>query len=395
MEKYHRTDVSPIEKENERDETYEADNPQIDRKRTKRNYNLVKRDCSYTEYISRRLEEEKIKPRKDAVLMCSFVIGSEGAFFQDLTFAEERDFFRDATMYFVNKYGEENIISAVVHKDETTPHLHLNLIPLADGSLSAKKMFCPSALRELQTNLHKELGEKFGLERGKEGSQRKHLSTVEFKAKTILDNAESKAKEIVDEAQSENESLTEQNAEARKELAETKQELVETQQELLDTKYLQTVAKKALGAEADYKARLEEAKKGEFAHNKKGLREQIISVTADNKRLEKELAISGKDNGNLFSEVKLLHGIEEKAEVAKNAMFAVRKFEPEAFARTFFRAPSVIGAFIDMFTAPITLSRDRLSEIEEEIRREKQKQQEKDARERQANRFKSNWDKGD
>ena len=41
MEKYHKQDVAPIEKENERDEKYEASNPQIDSERTKNNYRFT------------------------------------------------------------------------------------------------------------------------------------------------------------------------------------------------------------------------------------------------------------------------------------------------------------------------------------------------------------------
>ncbi len=41
MEKYTRQEVSPVERENERDENYEAANPQIDSSRTSRNYHLA------------------------------------------------------------------------------------------------------------------------------------------------------------------------------------------------------------------------------------------------------------------------------------------------------------------------------------------------------------------
>ena len=42
MEKYHKTDICPIEKENERDENYKADNPQIDSEQTRNNFHLVR-----------------------------------------------------------------------------------------------------------------------------------------------------------------------------------------------------------------------------------------------------------------------------------------------------------------------------------------------------------------
>ena len=43
MEKYHKTDIAPVEQENERDENYLANNPQIDCTRTLNNYNVIKR----------------------------------------------------------------------------------------------------------------------------------------------------------------------------------------------------------------------------------------------------------------------------------------------------------------------------------------------------------------
>ena len=58
MEKYHKQDVAPIEKENERDENYEASNPQIDTERTRNNYRFTPYfGKTYTEYINGRIKE--------------------------------------------------------------------------------------------------------------------------------------------------------------------------------------------------------------------------------------------------------------------------------------------------------------------------------------------------
>lgn len=57
MEKYHKTDICPVENENERDETYEASNPQIDSERTKDNYRVIGRCGTYTEFINKRIDE--------------------------------------------------------------------------------------------------------------------------------------------------------------------------------------------------------------------------------------------------------------------------------------------------------------------------------------------------
>ena len=55
--------------------------------------------------------------------------------------------------------------------DETTPHLHLNLIPIADDRLCAKTLFDRKELQNLQTDFHSAVGKKWNLQRGKEGSQ--------------------------------------------------------------------------------------------------------------------------------------------------------------------------------------------------------------------------------
>ena len=58
MEKYHKQDVAPIEKENERDEIYEASNPQIDSERTRSNYRFTPYfGKTYTEFINGRIKE--------------------------------------------------------------------------------------------------------------------------------------------------------------------------------------------------------------------------------------------------------------------------------------------------------------------------------------------------
>ena len=182
MEKYHKTDIAPIEQENERDETYQASNPQINCRRTGGNYHIVKRQRSYTQFINDKIEALDLptKVRKDAVLMCSFVVGSDRKFFGELSPSEQQQFFAECTRFFAERYGEGNIISAVVHTDETTPHLHLNLIPIAGGRLCAKKLFDRKALTTLQTDPHREVGAKWNLQRGKEGSQAKHLDTAEI-----------------------------------------------------------------------------------------------------------------------------------------------------------------------------------------------------------------------
>lgn len=198
MEKYKRQDVSPIEKENERDENYQGSNPQIDSERTSGNYHIIYPQSKYIEMINKRLSTLTLKRkiRSDAILMNSFVIGSDGEFFKGMRAWEQHAFFEDCARFFMDKYGYENMLSAVVHVDETTPHMHLNFVPINDGRLSSKSLFDRQKLSKLQTELWEQVGKKYGLQRGKENSQATHITAAEHKAKIIVQSAEQKRDEI-------------------------------------------------------------------------------------------------------------------------------------------------------------------------------------------------------
>ena len=365
MEKYHKTDICPVEKENERDENYEASNPQIDSERTKDNYHTFARYCSYTEFINKRIDELNLstKPRKDAVLMASFVIGSDREFFNGLTPAEQKRFFDECTRYFAGKYGKENIISAVVHNDETTPHLHLNLMPIRGGRLCCKDLFNRTELSKLQTDFHEAVGKRWGLERGREGSSKKHLSTAEYKAKKIVLNACNEAVDITETAQSE---LQQINQAVKK--AEDHFDATIEQIHTAKVERDKIVAER--DSEADYSLALEQAKNGEIAHSKSGLKAQVVALTVENKNLTEENTRLKKDNSFLFESYQKEKKTHNDHDKALRAITLFREQEPEAFARVFYRATSVLQPFLPIGEQPAPLGRNRLREIEEEIRKE-------------------------
>ena len=213
MKKFQRSDIVGVERENERDETYRSKtNPQIDGERTRFNHHFISPNGSYTAFINRRLKElaPKRKVKDDAVLMASFFVGASPAFFTDKSRDDIDAFFFECTDFFAERYGRENIISAVVHLDETTPHLHLNLMPILEGRPCAKKLFDRKALVALQTDLYKEVGRHWGLERGQEGSQAEHLDTVEFKLKKMQEAAVTAQRQA--DAAEKRKVLAEQNA---------------------------------------------------------------------------------------------------------------------------------------------------------------------------------------
>ena len=290
MEKYHKTDIAPVEQENERDKNYPANNPQIDCARTRNNYNVIKRQCSYTQHINRRIAELDLptKVRKDAVLMCSFVVGSDREFFKSISEREQEKFFVDCTRFFADRYGEENIISAVVHMDETTPHLHLNLIPIADGRLCAKQLFDRKALQTLQTDFHSVMGEKWNLQRGKEGSAAKHLDTTAYKLKKMNEAAD-QAERRADEAES------------RQEIAERRQAYANHATQQLEDRQAQLQREVApLQAAAEI---LQEYSGGKRKLNKKDLpviAAEAAKLKTENGQLEEQLQLSIRDQQDVF-----------------------------------------------------------------------------------------------
>lgn len=266
MDKYHRKDVVGIERENERDENYRSKvNPQIDHERTSNNYHIIGRTETYLSYIDKRIKEinQKRKLKDDAVLINSFILGSDGEFFSTLLQEQQEDFFRECTMFFAERYGEENIISAVVHMDETNPHLHLNLIPVLNGRLCSKQLFDRKALRNLQSDFHEQVGKKWGLQRGNKGSTAEHLDTAAFKLKKMKEEA---AAAVI------------QQAEAKAIIAEA-----EPVKALL----------------VDY----EKAKSEKIPFSGRKKDEQIIALRTKNEQLEREISVRGKDQEYLFKQL--------------------------------------------------------------------------------------------
>lgn len=172
-----------IQRHNQR-ETTNHSNKDIDVSRSFLNYDLVhSQSINYQNTIKTIIDSQRISQRavrKDAVLVDEWIITSDLTFFEGNSNIKE--FFQDTVTYFVDRCGQQNIAYAMVHLDETTPHMHLGIVPMIDGKLSSKAMFDRSALKNIQDELPQFLQNKgHHIERGLKGSEQKHLSVEEFK----------------------------------------------------------------------------------------------------------------------------------------------------------------------------------------------------------------------
>lgn len=185
MEKMKSGNLIGIGNHNQR-KTKNHSNKDIDKTRSHLNYDLVNRTENYKTDIENFINENKSTQRavrKDAVLINEWIITSDQDFFKDLNKDEREKFFISSKNYFAEKFGDENIRYAKVHLDETTPHMHLGIVPFdKENKLSAKRVFNRQALRDVQEELPNYLQEiGFEIERGQKGSERKNLTIPEFK----------------------------------------------------------------------------------------------------------------------------------------------------------------------------------------------------------------------
>lgn len=166
-------------------------NKEIDLNRKHLNYDLVQgRTENYKTDIQKFIDEKKAGTRairKDAVLVNEWIITSDRPFFDQLNQKETKRFFKEAKDYFAEKFDDENIRYAEVHLDETTPHMHLGIVPFdQENKLSSKRMFNRATLIEIQDELPDFMQERgFDLNRGEKGSERKNLTVPEYKSMKV------------------------------------------------------------------------------------------------------------------------------------------------------------------------------------------------------------------
>ncbi|MGG3047146.1 MobV family relaxase [Bacillus anthracis] len=191
MQKFKQRDIKGLQFHHQRERESQT-NPDIIPGAQKLNYDLVnKQNIDYKEVIEQKIEDRVARTvRRDAVIMCEFLITSDREFFEELTSDRERQFFETALDFIKQEYGEQNVIHATVHKDEMTPHMHCAIVPITeDGRLSAKEYFGKrQQLIALQDNFQKHMVENgFELKRGI-SSSRKHVETGRMKVEEVLEN---------------------------------------------------------------------------------------------------------------------------------------------------------------------------------------------------------------
>ena len=176
---------------NERTKEAYASNPDIDKSRTVQNYHLIAPRWSYGQEIRHRISMAGCRVRRDSVKFVETLITTSPEFAKAHE-SEMPEYFARAFDFLKERVGEENIISAVVHMDERTPHMHLCFVPLTkDKRLSAKEILGNKKnMIRWQDDFYACMAERWPeLERGVPAveTKRRHLTPQWYKKVTAMD----------------------------------------------------------------------------------------------------------------------------------------------------------------------------------------------------------------
>ena len=200
--KYKGPEITNIEAHNERRKEKYASNPDIDLSRSKHNFHLIEPPQRYRAEAERQISAAGCRTRKDSVRLVEVLFTATPEFFQGKKLPEIRQYFEETLRFFEQYQSRETIISAVVHMDEKTPHMHLSFVPLtADGRLSAKEIVGnKKKLTWWQDKFWEHMVKKYpDLERGESASQtaRDHIPPRIFKEMTHLTQQRQKLDQLL------------------------------------------------------------------------------------------------------------------------------------------------------------------------------------------------------
>lgn len=130
---YKRDNLAGLYKHNERKNTNYS-NKDINKNSSIKNYSLKQCNTTYSNAIKKLQQENNLQGRiiKTTNIACEFIITSDKEFFDAIGIDETKRYFQTAYDFVANykNLGEKYIISAKVHMDESTPHLHLVFVPV-------------------------------------------------------------------------------------------------------------------------------------------------------------------------------------------------------------------------------------------------------------------------
>ena len=203
--KYKGPEIGHIESHNERTKEKYASNPDIDTSRSHLNFHLVSPERKYRAEAEKQIAEAGCRTRSDSVRVVEVLVTASPEFFKGKKKAEIKAYFQEALDFIQQHQNPRTIISAVVHMDEKTPHMHLCFAPLTeDKRLSAKEIVGnKKKLTWWQDEFWKHMVKKYpDLERGESASEtgRTHIPPRLFKEAVHLNRMKDQIMAILNDS---------------------------------------------------------------------------------------------------------------------------------------------------------------------------------------------------
>ena len=203
--KYKGPEIGHIESHNERTKEKYASNPDIDTSRSHLNFHLVSPERKYRAEAEKQIAEAGCRTRSDSVRVVEVLVTASPEFFKGKKKAEIKTYFTVALDFIQKHQSKDTIISAVVHMDEKTPHMHLCFVPLTeDKRLSAKEIVGnKKKLTWWQDEFWKHMVGKYpDLERGESASEtgRTHIPPRLFKEAVHLNRMKDQIMAILNDS---------------------------------------------------------------------------------------------------------------------------------------------------------------------------------------------------
>lgn len=188
------------------DQKVHRSNEKIDDSLTKNNYNVAAKDQPKNpiDFLHDRLSEIRVHKRADVNVMADWVVTLP----KDIKPGgkDERLFFDTAYFFLKRRYGAENVISAWVHTDETTPHMHYSFVPAVEDKkrggfkLSAKEALNREDLRSFHKDFDEFTREIYGRSVGvlNDATRDGNVAIADLKRKTAIEERDSLAREVAE-----------------------------------------------------------------------------------------------------------------------------------------------------------------------------------------------------
>jgi hypothetical protein len=193
IQKRKKNDITGIQREATRTAT--EYNNQVKPGMDALNVNLIQSN-NWMQDIQDEINRAGARTRSNSVVALDAIYTASGEFFKDKSNEEKNQFFRDCLEFHQRKFG--HVISAVIHYDETTPHMHILSVPLTqDGRLSAREIVGNRAnLSRMQTEFFEQVGRGYGLERGVQMDGQEKKKRITAQEWQLRQTKQEKAKEL-------------------------------------------------------------------------------------------------------------------------------------------------------------------------------------------------------